>query len=67
MSEFVRDFKFDDGPLDGIAYGSTVDKDGWNVALFFSRSDLGLDDKQWRDAAAKSPMTFEGARWITSD
>lgn len=67
VSEFVRDFEFDDGILDGIAYGSTVDKDGWNVALYLSRADLALDKQQWGKAAVEPPMTFDGARWISAD
>jgi len=30
----MRDFAFDGERLDGIAYGSTVHKPGWNEVLF---------------------------------
>lgn len=48
-SEFFRDFSFDGGVLDGIAYGSTVYRRGWNIALFVEPADLGLEDRPWYD------------------
>lgn len=47
VTEFFRDFDFDDGKLDGIAYGSTVHTAGWNVALFADQVALGLEDPEW--------------------
>jgi RES domain-containing protein len=51
VTEYLRDFKFEGGPVDGIAYGSTVDSKGWNVALFVEPEDLGFsgDDSEERD------------------
>lgn len=40
VSEFLRDFPFREGRLDGIAYGSTVTTDGWNIALFVNKLDV---------------------------
>lgn len=42
VTEFLRDFPFEGGKLDGVAYGSTVDSRGWNLALFAEPRDLGL-------------------------
>lgn len=47
VTEFFRDFEFEGGRLDGIAYGSTVHPTGWNVALFANQVDLGLEEPQW--------------------
>jgi RES domain-containing protein len=47
VTEFFRDFDFDNGRLDGIAYGSTVHPTGWNVALFANQVDLGLEVPEW--------------------
>lgn len=47
VTEFFRDFDFDDGRLDGIAYGSTVHAAGWNVALFADQVALGLEEPEW--------------------
>ena len=52
VTEYLRDFEFEGGALDGIAYGSTVDSRGWNVALFVEPEDLGLpgnDEGEGRD------------------
>jgi hypothetical protein len=46
VTEYFRDFIFKTGPLDGIAYGSTVHLKGWNVALFADNVDLGLEEPQ---------------------
>ena len=47
-TEYFRDFAFQRGNIDGIAYGSTVG-DGWNVVLFAEASDLGLGSiDEWR-------------------
>ncbi|KQY80845.1 HEPN-associated N-terminal domain-containing protein [Pelomonas sp. Root1444] len=47
VTEFMRDHDFKGGRIDGIAYGSTVHKAGWNVALFASARQLGLDEPGW--------------------
>lgn len=47
VTEFFRDFEFEEGRLDGIAYGSTVYPTGWNVALFADQVDLGLEKPEW--------------------
>jgi hypothetical protein len=39
-TEFLRDFTFEGGLLDGIAYDSAVHPSGWNVALFADQSAL---------------------------
>jgi RES domain-containing protein len=62
VTEYLRDYEFEGGKLDGIAYGSTVHKGGWNVALFLSRSDLGLEEPGWKEPEDSS-MIFAAARW----
>lgn len=47
VTEYLRDFEFEDGRIDGIAYKSTVSKNGWNVALFAGPIDLGLASPEW--------------------
>ncbi len=47
VTEFFRDFDFEGGRLDGIAYDSTVYPKGWNVALFATQVDLGLEEPEW--------------------
>jgi hypothetical protein len=42
VTEFLRDFQFKGGKLDGVAYNSTVNPRGWNLALFVEPRDLGL-------------------------
>jgi RES domain-containing protein len=64
VSEFVRDYAFRDGKLDGVAYGSTVHPDGWNLALFLERADLGLDEPDWWQADLQPSMQFAGAEWV---
>ena len=51
VTEFFRDFPFEGGRVDGIAYESTVHRRGWNVALFLSPIELGLEKPAW----GKSP------------
>jgi hypothetical protein len=65
VTEFVRDYQFEGGVVDGIAYASTVHRRGWNIALFLGPLDLGLAEPTW---GPKSPpsLTFERARWATS-
>ena len=50
VTEFVRDYVFNDGKVDGIAYGSSVHRNGWNVALFTGPVELGLEDPEWGQA-----------------
>jgi hypothetical protein len=40
VTEFLRDFEFEGGPIEGIAYGSVVHSKGWNLALFVDASAL---------------------------
>jgi hypothetical protein len=47
VTEYFRDYNFEEGKLDGIAYGSTVHPAGWNVALFANNVDLGLEEPAW--------------------
>lgn len=60
-TEFFRDFAFEAGRIDGIAYGSTVDATGWNVVLFAGRVDLGIDEPRW-SRKTEPWLQFEGAR-----
>lgn len=62
VTEFMRDYPFDNGPLDGIAYGSTVHRRGWNVALFLEPPELGLEQPEW-GAASPRALTFKGPTW----
>jgi hypothetical protein len=65
VTEFMRDYGFLDGALDGVAYGSTVHRRGWNVAFFFGQIELGLATREW--GIAPSPVfAFEKATWATS-
>ena len=50
VTEFLRDYAFETGKIDGIAYGSTVNRIGWNVALFIGPVELGLDKPDWGQA-----------------
>jgi len=52
VTEFLRDYAFDEGKVDGIAYGSSIHRIGWNVALFAGPVDLGLEDPEWGHAPA---------------
>lgn len=47
ITEYFRDFDFEEGKIDGIAYESSVNRSGWNVALFAERVDLGLEEPEW--------------------
>ncbi len=60
VTEYVRDHEFRDGKVDGIAYGSTVHRGGWNVAMFLSPVDLGLEEPVWGKAPAPS-LKFDRA------
>ena len=37
-TEFLRDFEFPDGSIDGILYPSTLQEKGWNAALFLGHN-----------------------------
>ena len=60
VTEFLRDYAFDEGKVDGIAYGSSIHRIGWNVALFAGPVDLGLEDPEWGHAPAPC-LRFERA------
>lgn len=47
VTEFIRDYDFEGGRVEGIAYGSTVHRSGWNVALFIGPVEIGLDKPRW--------------------
>ena len=47
VTEFFRDFEFKAGRIDGIAYGSTLCPDAWNIVLFADRSDVGVGKPEW--------------------
>ena len=47
VTEFIRDYPFEGGTVEGVAYGSTVHPSGWNVALFASPVELGLEKPKW--------------------
>lgn len=65
VTEFMRDYEFSGGALDGVAYGSTVHQRGWNVALFLGPIELGLATLEWSDTP--SPVfSFDKATWTTS-
>jgi RES domain-containing protein len=57
VTEFMRDYPFKDGAIDGVAYGSTVHPAGWNVALFASLVDLGIEKPEW-GRATPAWLTF---------
>ena len=63
LTEFFRDFEFEQGRVEGIAYGSTVSKGGWNLALFADTIDLGLEEPAW--ASKPDPwIIFESSAWF---
>jgi RES domain-containing protein len=64
VTEFMRDYPFEGGVVDGIAYRSTVHRRGWNIALFLGSIDLGLAKPEWGPEPSPS-LTFEGAKWAT--
>lgn len=65
VTEFIRDYPFSDGKVDGIAYGSTVHVRGWNVALFLGPIDLGIAEPLWGTASPPS-LTFVRAEWAST-
>lgn len=64
VTEFVRDYPFEGGKVDGIAYGSTVNRRGWNVALFAGAVELGLEKPRWGKAPAPC-LRFERSVRLT--
>lgn len=65
VTEFMRDYAFSDGELHGVAYGSTVHKRGWNVALFLGPIEMGLASPEW--GAPPPPFfVFDKAAWVTA-
>lgn len=65
VTEFMRDYGFSAGTLDGVAYGSTVHQRGWNVAFFLGPIELGLATPEWGDTPTPV-FAFEKAAWATS-
>ncbi len=65
VTEFMRDYSFSAGPLDGVAYGSTVHRRGWNVAFFLGPIELGLATLEW-GITPPPVFSFEKANWATS-
>lgn len=66
ITEFMRDYDFEGGRIDGIAYGSTVHKGGWNVALFASLGNLGLDLEKpgWREPV-QPWLEYAGSKFVS--
>lgn len=64
VTEFMRDYKFAGGPIDGIAYNSTVHRGGWNAAFFFGPIELGLAARKW-GTTPPPYFAFEKAIWAT--
>lgn len=65
VTEYFRDYEFEDGALDGVAYRSTVHRRGWNVALFLGPEDLGLANREW-GVTPTPAFEFEKSVWATS-
>lgn len=65
VTEFMRDYDFAGGPLDGVAYGSTVHRLGWNLALFVGPVELGLAEPEWGEAPPRA-FEFDYATWATA-
>lgn len=64
VTEFMRDYEFHDGKIDGISYNSTVHNKGWNIALFLGMIELGLEKPKWGKVPAPS-LRFEKAIRLT--
>ncbi|MBB5412153.1 hypothetical protein HDG34_006124 [Paraburkholderia sp. HC6.4b] len=60
VSEFLRDFEFEDGQLDGVAYNSVVDPRTWNIALFVDVSALRGEE----DPVPESPWSTPPTPWL---
>lgn len=65
VTEFIRDYAFSGGAIEGVAYGSTAHRRGWNVALFFGPIELGLATREW-GITPPPVFEFEKACWATS-
>lgn len=63
VTEFIRDYVFDGGKVEGIAYGSTVYQRGWNVALFTTPEELGLAKPEWGQTPAQA-LGFDKAMHV---
>ncbi|MBB3835276.1 hypothetical protein FHR55_003520 [Xanthomonas arboricola] len=63
-TEFFRYFDFEDGRIDGVAYGSTVGT-GWNVVLFASRADVGIGNDPDKHRVGAQWLSFSGAEQVT--
>lgn len=62
ITEFIRDYPFEHGVVNGIAYGSTVHSRGWNVALFLGPVELGLaEPTRWEKS--QPSLAFERSVW----
>ncbi|CAB3810799.1 RES domain-containing protein [Paraburkholderia fynbosensis] len=57
VSEFLPDFEFEDGRLDGVAYNSVVDPRTWNVALFVETSALRGEEEPRPESRWSRPPT----------
>lgn len=57
VSEFLRDFEFGGGRLDGVAYNSVVDPRTWNVALLAEASDLRGEQEPRCESRWSKPPT----------
>lgn len=53
VTEFLRDYEFEVGYLDGIAYPSVVNPSGWNLALFIGDMDIAKPDSWLQFVADK--------------
>ncbi len=62
VTEFIRDYEFTGGKVDGIAYGSTLHSRGWNVALFLGPLELGITAPSW-GAAPPPYLTLVRTKW----
>lgn len=62
VTEYLRDYKFKSSRIDGIAYASTVNPRGWNLALFSSRLELGLVAPAWYEQQVKQIAEFAGSK-----
>lgn len=62
VTEFFREFPFQGGYIEGIAYASAVSARGWNIALFADDYDLGIKVSEWRLRPSPS-FRFQGATW----
>ena len=67
VTEFLRDYKFGEMKLDGIAYGSVVHPPAWNVVLFASNADMGLVKREWYELNAPQWIEFRGGKFVRLD